>query len=121
MNSIKNFILKYKTQILLGIIIVLVSTIMLPTCKKKYDQIYHSPYQKTVDSLDLILEQNKMLKDSINNLIKEKQLEVKGRQAKITKTDKSRLKKDEEIIRKNIANDTISVDGILKYWSNELK
>lgn len=120
-EKIKKFWLDYETHILIGIIIVLISTILFPTCKKKVEQIVLAPTYQKIDSLNYMIEESKLKQDSLQELLNLKNENTKVIASKIKPVDNSKLKKDEDIIRKNINSDSLSIDGIISYWTVQFK
>lgn len=120
-EKVKKFWLDYKTYILIGIIIFLISTILFPTCKKKVEQIVLAPTYQKIDSLNYKIEESIAKQDSLQELLNKKNENTTVIYKSIKPIDNLKLKKDEAVIRKNINSDSLSLDGIILYWTNEFK
>lgn len=120
-NKIKNFLLKYKHLFVYGVLIFIISILSFDGCKKKVETIVFQHTNQKIDSLEIALEKSKDIEDSLKQAITERKGNIKTIYTRVDKIDNDKLKKDEEAIRKAINTDSISVDGIILYWTNELR
>lgn len=90
-------------------------------CRKKVETIIFENTNQKIDSLQVALEKSNEREDSLKQAILEKKSNIKTIYTRVDKIDNDKLKKDEEAIRKSINTDSISVDGIILYWTNELR
>jgi len=119
LEKITEFWGKYKSHILYGIIIVFLSSLSFNTCKEEVKAVIMKDTYEKVDSINQELIKVKEARDSLDKVITERKTTVRVLYSNVDKIDKTKLKKDEETIRKAIANDSLSVDGIIQYWTRE--
>lgn len=119
-EKLKNLYSKYKHYIAYGILIIIISMLSFDGCKKKVQTIVFQQSNQKIDSLEIALEKSRDTEDSLKQAILEKKGNIKTIYTRVDKIDNDKLKKDEEAIRKAINTDSISVDGIILYWTNEL-
>ena len=120
-NKIKDILGKYKHYIFYGLLITFISILSFDGCKKRVETIVFQHTNQKIDSLQILIEKSKDIEDSLKQKINERASNVKTIYTRVDKIDNDKLKKDEEAIRKSINTDSISVDGIILYCTNELR
>lgn len=120
-NKIAQLFSKYKHYLIYFIFIVIISLLSFDGCKRKVETIIFENTNQKIDSLQVALEKSNEREDSLKQEILEKKGHIKTIYTRVDKIDNDKLKKDEEAIRKSINTDSISVDGIILYWTNELR
>jgi GTP-binding protein EngB required for normal cell division len=120
-NKIKEVFGKYKHYIFYGLLLIFISILSFDGCKKRVETIVFQHTNQKIDSLQILIEKSKDIEDSLKQKINERTSNVKTIYTRVDKIDNDKLKKDEEAIRKSINTDSISVDGIILYWTNELR
>lgn len=119
--KIKNFFIKYKHYFFYGAFVLIIFALSFDGCKRKVETIVFQQTNQKIDSLEIALEKSRDREDSFKRVILEKKDNVKNIYSRVDKIDNDKLKKDEDLIRKSINNDSISVDGIINFWTEELR
>lgn len=121
METVKEILNKYKHFFVYLFFIIIIFMLSFDGCKKEVNNIIFEQTNNKIDSLEIAIEKSRHVEDSLNRVISQKKENIRDLYAKLQKTEDDKLKKDEEKIRKSINSDSISVDGIIKFWTEQFK